>query len=166
MCAIVGLIRSRGGVDRALLDRMRDTMAHRGPDDAGSWTSADGTVGLGHRRLSIIDLSPAGHQPMTNEDGSIWLVFNGEIYNFPELRRELLRAGHQMRSNTDSEVILHAYEEWGTDAVRRLRGMFAFALWDGPRRRLLLARDRLGIKPLFYRHEGGDLTFASELKAF
>ena len=164
MCAIVGVIRSRGGVDRALLDRMRDTMAHRGPDDAGSWTSADGTVGLGHRRLSIIDLSPAGHQPMTNEDGSIWLVFNGEIYNFPELRRELLRAGHQMRSNTDSEVILHAYEEWGTDAVRRLRGMFAFALWDGPRRRLLLARDRLGIKPLFYRHEGGDLTFASELK--
>jgi len=164
MCAIVGLIRSRGGVDPALLDRMRDSMAHRGPDDAASWVSADGSVGLGHRRLSIIDLSAAGRQPMTNEDGSLQLVFNGEVYNFAELRRELERAGHRMRSSTDSEVILHGYEEWGTDVVRRLRGMFAFALWDGPRRRLLLARDRLGIKPLFYHLDGGDLTFASELK--
>lgn len=164
MCAIVGLIRGRGRVDPALLDRMRDSMAHRGPDDAASWVSADGTAGLGHRRLSIIDLSAAGRQPMTNEDGTLQLVFNGEIYNFAELRRELERAGHRMRSSTDSEVILHGYEEWGTDVVRRLRGMFAFALWDGPRRRLLLARDRLGIKPLFYRHDGDDLTFASELK--
>ncbi len=164
MCAIVGLVRRDGGIEASLLSAMRDTMAHRGPDDAGLHISADATVGLGHRRLSIIDLSAAGHQPMTNEDGSLWLVFNGEIYNFQTLRRELLAAGHTFRSTSDSEVILHAYEEWGVDAVRRLRGMFAYAIWDGPRRRLVLARDRLGIKPLFYWHDGANLTFASELK--
>ncbi len=164
MCAIVGLVRRDGGIDAAALSAMRDTMAHRGPDDAGLHISTDRTVGLGHRRLSIIDLSAAGHQPMTNEDGSIWLVFNGEIYNFQTLRRELIAAGHTFHSTTDSEVILHAYEEWGVDAVRRLRGMFAYAIWDEPRRRLVLARDRLGIKPLFYWHDGANLTFASELK--
>lgn len=164
MCAIIGLVCRDGGIDAPSLSAMRDTMAHRGPDDAGIHISADGTVGLGHRRLSIIDLSASGHQPMTNEDGSIWLVFNGEIYNFQSLRRELLAAGHIFRSNSDSEVILHAYEEWGVDAVRRLRGMFAYAIWDEPRRRVVLARDRLGIKPLFYWHEGANLTFASELK--
>src|SRR5262249_39201637 len=164
MCGIVGLFRQDGGVDRGVLAAMRDTMAHRGPDDAGLFVTEDRRVGLGHRRLSIIDLSPAGHQPMTNEDGSIWLVFNGEIYNFQALKRDLVAAGHTFRSNTDSEVILHGYEEWGQAVVQRLRGMFAYALWDGVRRRLLLARDHFGIKPLFYAHHDGDLTFASELK--
>jgi asparagine synthase (glutamine-hydrolysing) len=154
-----------GAVDRATLVRMRDTMTHRGPDDAGLFVSADGKLGLGHRRLSIIDLSANGHQPMSNEDDSVWLVFNGEIYNFRALKRQLQAAGHVFRSNTDSEVIIHAYEEWGEESVKRLRGMFAYVLWDEPRQRLLLARDRLGIKPLFYWEQDGNLTFASELKA-
>lgn len=166
MCGIAGLASRRGNVERTEVEAMRDRLTHRGPDDAGVWVSDDGVVGLGHRRLSIIDLSERGHQPMTNEDGSVWLVFNGEIYNFKDLRKELLAAGHVFRSDTDSEVILHAYEEWGVESVRRLRGMFAYAIWDGPRRRLVLARDRLGIKPLFYACTDDHLSFASELKAF
>ncbi len=122
-------------------------------------------VTLSHCRLSIIDLSPAGHQPMTNEDATVWIVFNGEIYNFPELRPELLAAGHRFRSKTDTEVILHGYEEWGDDVVKRLRGMFAFAIWDGRRLRMLLARDRVGKKPLFYYHDDHRLFFGSEIKA-
>ena len=165
MCAIVGKLSSSGLVDRRLIEAMRDTMTHRGPDDAGLWLNDEGSVGLAHRRLSIIDLSPNGHQPMTNEDGSIWLVFNGEIYNFQELRDELQKAGHTFRSITDTEVIIHAYEEWGLASVKRLRGMFSYALWDSRCKRLFLARDRLGIKPLFYWHQNGNLTFASELKA-
>ena len=165
MCAIVGKLSSSGLVDRRLIEAMRDTMTHRGPDDAGLWLNDEGSVGLAHRRLSIIDLSPNGHQPMTNEDGSIWLVFNGEIYNFQELRDELQKAGHMFRSITDTEVIIHAYEEWGLASVKRLRGMFSYALWDSRCKRLFLARDRLGIKPLFYWHQNGNLTFASELKA-
>jgi asparagine synthase (glutamine-hydrolysing) len=165
MCAIVGKLRKNRPIERPLLEAMRDTMTHRGPDDAGLWFNAEGTVGLGHRRLSIIDLSSAGHQPMTNEDESIWLVFNGEIYNFQALRQELLQAGHVFRSNTDTEVIIHAYEEWGVDSIKRLRGMFAYALWDIKRQRLVLARDRLGIKPLYYALRDGNLSFASELKA-
>ncbi len=165
MCAIAGKLSRGGKVDRRLLEAMRDTMTHRGPDDAGLWLNDEGSVGLAHRRLSIIDLSPNGHQPMTNEDGSIWLVFNGEIYNFQELKDELLEAGHTFRSHTDSEVIIHAYEEWGLESVKRLRGMFSSALWDARCRRLFLARDRLGIKPLFYWHRNGDFIFASELKA-
>ena len=125
---------------------MNAVLAHRGPDDAG--IRCDGQIGLAHRRLSIIDLSPAGHQPMSNEDGTIWIVFNGEIYNFQSLRPGLLSRGHRFRSNSDTEVILHLYEEHGTDCLRFLRGMFAFAIWDGPRRQLFLARDRLGKKPL------------------
>jgi asparagine synthase (glutamine-hydrolysing) len=141
---------------------MAATLAHRGPDDEGC--HVDGAVALGHRRLSIIDLSEAAREPISNEDGSLWLVFNGEIYNFRELRRQLERR-HRFRSRNDGEVILHLYEEAGDDAVPALEGMFAFALWDGRRRRLLLARDRVGKKPLFY-HAGPSLfAFASEVKA-
>lgn len=166
MCGIAGMASRLRNVERGEVEAMRDRLTHRGPDDAGVWVSSDRVVGLGHRRLSIIDLSERGHQPMTNEDGSIWLVFNGEIYNFQSLRDELLAAGHIFRSDTDSEVILHAYEEWGVESVRRLRGMFAYAIWDSGRRRLILARDRLGIKPLFYACTDDHLSFASELKAF
>lgn len=166
MCGIAGISSRLGNVTRADVEAMRDRLTHRGPDDAGVWVAADGSVGLGHRRLSIIDLSERGHQPMTNEDGTIWLVFNGEIYNFKALRQELIEAGHVFRSDTDSEVIVHAYEQWGLEAVRRLRGMFAYAIWDMPRRRLVLARDRLGIKPMFYACTDDHLSFASELKAF
>jgi len=117
------------------------------------------------RRLSIIDLSSAGHQPMCNEDESLWITFNGEIYNFSELRSQLVAAGHKFRSQTDTEVILHGYEQWGDEVVRKLRGMFAFSLWDQRRRRMFLATDHLGKKPLFYAHDGQKFTFASEIKA-
>jgi asparagine synthase (glutamine-hydrolysing) len=165
MCAIVGKIQSNTRVDRTVIEKMRDAMTHRGPDDAGLWLNENGTVALGHRRLSIIDLSAAGHQPMANEDNSIWVVFNGEIYNFQSLRSELIGAGHVFRSNTDTEVIIHAYEQWGIESVKRFRGMFAYALWDDRRRRLVLVRDRLGIKPLFYSMSDDNFSFASELKA-
>ena len=142
---------------------------HRGPDDSGSRTFAvSGTpqyVTLSHRRLAVIDLSPAGHQPMSNEDSTIWIVFNGEIYNFQELRSDLRASGHIFRSKTDTEAIIHGYEEWGEDVVKHLRGMFAFALWDSRSRRLFLARDGVGKKPLFYHCDGHRLIFASEIKA-
>ncbi len=139
-------------------------MVHRGPDDAG--TVIIPYIGLGHRRLSIIDLSPRAHQPMTNEDRTVWLTFNGEIYNFPELRHDLESAGHRFASQTDSEVLIHGYEEWAIEGLlERINGMFAFALWDAPRRRLLLARDRLGKKPLYYGRLGERFLFASEIKA-
>ena len=147
---------------------MADVLRHRGPDDAGIWSSEEGAtaVGLAHRRLSIIDLSAAGHQPMSNEDGTLWLTYNGEIYNHAtELRPPLEAAGHRYRSHTDSESIIHAFEEWGERAVERFRGMFAFALWDERRERLLLVRDRLGVKPLYYAEIDGTLIFASEIKA-
>jgi asparagine synthase (glutamine-hydrolysing) len=150
-------------VDEDLLRRMTEAIRHRGPDDGGVWT--DGTVGLGARRLSIIDVSDRGHQPMTNEDGSIRLVFNGEVYNFAAIRRDLEARGHRFRSDTDTETIVHLYEEEGAACVERLRGMFAFALWDAPRRRLLLARDRLGKKPLVYYQDSRQLLFASAPKA-
>jgi asparagine synthase (glutamine-hydrolysing) len=149
--------------DDEAVRRMCDAMVHRGPDDHGTLT--DGPCALGHRRLSIIDLRPEGAQPMTNEDGSIAVVVNGEIYNFQELRRELEAKGHTFKSRSDSEVILHLYEEEGVDFLDRLRGMFALALWDGPRRRLVLARDRFGKKPLFYHAAPDGLVFASELGA-
>lgn len=150
-------------VERDVLERMNAALAHRGPDDAGIY--CNGPIGLAHRRLSIIDLSPAGHQPMVNEDGTIWIVFNGEIYNFHSLRPDLLRRGHRFCSNTDTEVILHLYEEHGVDCLRFLRGMFAFAIWDGSRRELFLARDRLGAKPLCYQQDAAAFRFASEVKA-
>ena len=165
MCGIAGIVRAdpSAKVDPLRLEAMCDAIRHRGPDDAGVWTGAG--VGLGHRRLSVIDLSPAGHQPMTNEDGSVWIVFNGEIYNFKDLRNELVAKGHRFRSRTDTEVIVHLYEEEGTDCLQRLDGMFAFAIWDGKRRRLLLARDRVGKKPLKYAETSAGLVFASEVKA-
>lgn len=151
--------------DTALLTAMRDTMRHRGPDDAGTWWSPDRRVGLAQRRLAIIDLSPGGHQPMTDHSGQYWITFNGEIYNYQELRRELEGCGHHFRTASDTEVILEAYRAWGPDCVARLNGMFAFGLYDRAADQLFLARDRAGEKPLFYRHAGGALAFASELKA-
>ena len=165
MCGIAGQLfhdPSRP-VDPAVIRRMTDTLRHRGPDDEGVWS--DGPVGLGSRRLAVIDLSPRGHMPMTNEDGSLRIVFNGEIYNFQELRDELQAKGHVFRSDSDTEAILHLYEEHGPDLLARLRGMFAFALWDAPRRTLFAARDRLGKKPLFYAHDERGFVFGSEPKA-
>lgn len=142
---------------------MADVVKHRGPDGEGFW--ADGCVGFAHRRLSIIDLSPLGHQPMQSDDGSVVLVYNGEIYNFHNLRMELESLGCAFRSKSDTEVLLHAYREWGADCVHRFNGMFAFALWDDLRQRLFIARDRYGIKPLYYYFRGGIFAFASEIKS-
>jgi asparagine synthase (glutamine-hydrolysing) len=164
MCGIVGICNFNGEpVPIGLLKRMTDIIAHRGPDGEGHYT--DGPVGLGHRRLAIIDLSPAGHQPMANETGDIIVTCNGEIYNFQKLRIQLEARGHQFHSRTDTEVIVHAYEEWGEECIYRFNGMFAFAIWDHPRRRLLLARDRYGIKPLYWYFKNGVFLFASEIKA-
>ncbi|HEX8914821.1 MAG TPA: asparagine synthase (glutamine-hydrolyzing), partial [Humisphaera sp.] len=146
------------------LRAMSDAVAHRGPDDAGDYRSTDGTCSLGHRRLSVIDLA-CGHQPLGNEDGSVQVVFNGEVYNFAELRAELASAGHTFRTASDTEVLAHGWEQWGTDLPGRLRGMFAFAVWDDRRRQLFLARDPLGKKPLYYGTHAGVLRFGSELKA-
>jgi asparagine synthase (glutamine-hydrolysing) len=165
MCGIVGLAMIDGEVDAAAVDAARDRLFHRGPDGSGDYLSDDKRVGLGFRRLSIIDLSAAGSQPMTNEDRSVWLVFNGEIFNFPALRRQLIRRGHAFASATDSEVLLHLYEEEGPELVQSLVGMFAFAIWDERAQRVTLVRDRLGIKPLYYAWDGRRLLFASELKS-
>lgn len=165
MCGIVGVCGTIISQDRRWLSLGRDAMTHRGPDDAGEWWSADGRVGLAHRRLSILDLSPLGHQPMHLAERDLTIVFNGEIYNFPELRRELEVLGYSFRSHSDTEVLLAAYAQWGTDCLNRLNGMFAFAIYDGPKQKLFLARDRAGEKPLFYRLDQGNLYFASELKA-
>lgn len=168
MCGIVGVFhyaRDRA-VDLGVVERMRDTMTHRGPDGAGAWTSADQRIVLAHRRLSIIDLSAAAAQPMTNEDGSIWVTFNGEIYNHRSLRSELVAAGHQFRTDhADTETILHGYEEWGLDGLTaRLAGDYAIGLWDTPRGRLHLVRDRIGVKPLYFAWRDGMFSFASEIK--
>ena len=166
MCGIVGIASTRSSIaERGVLGRACDTLRHRGPDDAGEWWSDDGRVGLGHRRLSIIDLSPAGHQPMHGGSGQLSIVFNGEIYNFVELRAQLAAKGHAFRSQTDTEVILAAYQEWGSGCIARFNGMFAYALYDARAQTLLLARDRGGEKPLFYAFDGATLGFASELKA-
>ena len=165
MCGIAGIfdIREQRPIDEGLLSRMNQVQFHRGPDDGG--VHVEPGIGLAHRRLSIIDLSN-GHQPLYNEDGSVAVVFNGEIYNFPDLTKELLAAGHQFRTHCDTEVIVHAWEEWGESCVERFRGMFAFAIWDRNRRSLFLARDRLGIKPLHYTlMNDGRLLFGSELKS-
>jgi asparagine synthase (glutamine-hydrolysing) len=165
MCGILGQIESRQAVDPAAFARMLATLAPRGPDGEGTRSLQEGRVALGHRRLAILDLSQNGAQPMTNEDGTLWLTFNGEIYNFRELRKELEAEGHAFCSASDSEVILHAYEEWGDDCVLRLRGIFAFGLWDDRRERLLLARDRLGVKPLYYWVHAEGVVFASQPRA-
>jgi asparagine synthase (glutamine-hydrolysing) len=163
MCGICGVFDLRGApVDPGLVHRMAGALTHRGPDGEGF--HVDGPIGLGHRRLSIIDLS-GGAQPISNEDDEIQVVFNGEIYNFIELRQELEAAGHRFKTRSDTEVIVHGYEQWGTDCVRRFNGMFAFALWDRRSRRLFIARDHLGIKPLYHTQVGDRLLFASEIKA-
>jgi asparagine synthase (glutamine-hydrolysing) len=165
MCGIVGKFYLDGQtpIEPELIQRMTDIIAHRGPDGAGKYIS--GPLGLGHRRLSIIDLRPAGAQPMCNEDKTVWIVFNGEIYNYLELRQELVRKGHQFSSTTDTEVIVHLYEEYGEKCVSLLRGMFAFGIWDERKKSLLLARDRVGIKPLYFINTGKALLFASEIKS-
>jgi asparagine synthase (glutamine-hydrolysing) len=163
VCGICGIVSLRGEpVDRALLERMNETLVHRGPDSAGVHVSPG--AGLGARRLSIIDVA-GGDQPIANEDETVWVVQNGEIYNFPELRDEVEAAGHRLRTRCDTEIHLHLYEMHGPRYVERLRGMFAVALWDTRERRLVLARDRFGIKPLYYRDAGDTLAFGSELKA-
>jgi asparagine synthase (glutamine-hydrolysing) len=162
MCGICGIVSASGSVDPERLARMSAKLVHRGPDSDG--TFLDGPVGLAARRLAIIDLA-GGDQPIANEDGTITVVQNGELYNYPELRLELQRAGHRFRTSCDTEVLVHLYEREGEAFARRLRGMFAVALWDAPRRRLVLARDRYGIKPLYYREENGGLEFASELRS-
>ncbi len=164
MCGIAGIFNfgTEAPADREALARATAAMVHRGPDDEGFYF--DGAVGLGNRRLSIIDL-PGGHQPISNEDGTVWITFNGEIYNYRELQQDLKSRGHQFRTASDTETIVHLYEERGPACLEDLRGMFALALWDCRVRRLLLARDRLGVKPLFYRSSAGSLTFASELRA-
>ncbi len=169
MCGIAGFVTSASGVDSStVLTEMAQVVAHRGPDDQGFFqsatTSGNHRVGLAHRRLSIIDIA-TGHQPLGNMDGTVQIVFNGEIYNFPDLRRELERRGHRFATRSDTEVIVYAYEEWGEACVERLRGMFAFALWDARRERLLLARDRFGEKPLFLHDAPGGVVFASEIKS-
>ena len=164
MCGLIGICSTSRIDDRSWLAAGRDAMAHRGPDDAGEWWSRNGCVGLAHRRLSIIDLSAAGHQPMSDVAGRLTVVFNGEIYNFADLRLELEAKGAMFRSHSDTEVILAAYREWGTECISRLNGMFVFALYDDEQQVVLLARDRAGEKPLFYRYAAGTLRFASELK--
>ena len=164
MCGIAGRFNftPRHAVDRERLIAMTDAVIHRGPDAAGYYH--DGAIGLGHRRLSIIDLA-TGDQPLSNEDGSVQVVFNGEIYNFAEVRRELEGHGHRFRTTSDTEVIAHGYEQWADRCVERFRGMFAFAVWDARLRRLLLARDRLGVKPLYYAEVAGGIVFGSEIKS-
>ncbi|MCS6873551.1 MAG: asparagine synthase (glutamine-hydrolyzing) [Pyrinomonadaceae bacterium] len=168
MCGIVGMAYPRFSRDEVKLEavrRMRDKLSHRGPDDKGEFIELDGKVGLGHRRLSIVDIE-GGHQPMFNEDSSIILVYNGEIYNHTDLRQELERKSHSYRTRCDTETIIHLYEEYGTECLKHLRGMFAFAIWDRNLKRVFLARDRLGVKPLYYFHgENGSLFFASEIKS-
>ena len=168
MCGICGVFNYSGThqeIHEALITSMRDTMVHRGPDDAGIYVSADRKVGLGFRRLSIIDLSSMANQPMANEDNSVWIVFNGEIYNHLKLRKSLEAKGHIYKSHSDTETIIHLYEEKGTDCIKDIEGMFAFAIWDSRKRRMFLARDRIGKKPLYYTVRNGQLIFASEIKS-
>ncbi|HVH56448.1 MAG TPA: asparagine synthase (glutamine-hydrolyzing), partial [Vicinamibacterales bacterium] len=164
MCGIAGIVSADGlaAEDRDRAIAMRDIIRHRGPDDAGLFV--DDRAALAHRRLSIVDLA-TGHQPLANERDDVWVVFNGEIYNHARLRPELESAGHRYKTRCDTETIIHAYEQWGDGCVDRFRGMFAFAIWDTARRRLLLARDRLGIKPLYWARAGSRLLFGSEIKS-
>ncbi|MEW5977028.1 MAG: asparagine synthase (glutamine-hydrolyzing) [Acidobacteriota bacterium] len=170
MCGIVGALafeNSSFRVTEGYIDAMRDTMPHRGPDGAGTWIDPGQRVGLGHRRLSIIDLSTSASQPMSNEDETLWVVFNGEIYNHAEVRAELNRVGKHIwkTDHSDTEVLLHAFEQWGIECLHKFRGMFALAFWDRRSRQLWLVRDRIGVKPLYYSIHHGRITFASEIKA-
>ena len=164
MCGIVGVCHLNGEpASPDILRRMTDVVRHRGPDDEG--IHCDGPVGLGSRRLAVIDLTVAGHQPMAAEAGAAVLVYNGELYNFKELRAELEGVGRRFKSRSDTEVVLRAYEEWGESCLDRFNGHFAFAIWDRPRQRLFLARDRYGVRPLYYYHGDTRFLFASEVKA-
>ena len=165
MCGIVAYHSVGHALAQKDLDAMTDRLAHRGPDDRGTWLDRDGLVGLGHRRLSILDVSSAGRQPMSRDKGRYWISYNGEIYNFHELKKELAGLGHAFSTNCDTEVLLAAFAQWGRDCLRRLRGMFAFVLWDRKEKSLFAARDRLGIKPLYYHWDGANAIFASEPKA-
>jgi asparagine synthase (glutamine-hydrolysing) len=163
MCGITGIYyNEEREPERAALERMADVIRHRGPDDSGFWSEPH--IGLGFRRLSIIDLRE-GHQPLCNEDESVWIVFNGEIYNYKELRERLIEKGHRFRTHSDTETIVHLYEEYGEDCVKHLRGMFGFVIWDRRKRQLFGARDHFGIKPFYYRSGGGQFVFASEIKS-
>ncbi len=162
MCGIVGILDPHLAPPACATPSLSlNLLTHRGPDDEGTYTGNG--VALGARRLSIIDLE-SGHQPLSNEDGSIWIAYNGEVYNAPELRHELEALGHCFKTHTDTEAIVHAYEQWGAESVARLRGMFAYAIWDAHRPRLLLVRDRFGIKPLYYAEVNGHFAFASEIR--
>jgi len=165
MCGITGIYSSREAVNPAVLSSMTDVLSHRGPDDSGTYVSKNGKVGLGHTRLSIIDLSKRGRQPMASDDFKIQVSYNGEIYNYKEIRKELCSKGHVFRTDCDTEVLVKAYKEWGMECLEKFEGMFAFAVWDGRKNILYLARDRVGIKPLYYYAEDGLFLFASELKA-
>ena len=164
MCGITGQFnfQRREPVEPETIRRMADSIAHRGPDDEGYFIS--GPLGLGFRRLSIIDLA-GGHQPMSDAEETVWIVFNGEIYNFKELRAELEQRGHRFRTSSDTEVIIHGYKEWGTEVFNHLNGMFGLAIWDVRRKRLVVARDAMGIKLIYYRIADGQLTFGSEIRA-
>ena len=163
MCGIIGEISTKKiGIEKFI--QMRDELKHRGPDDAGLYINKKGNVALGHRRLSIIDLTSSGKQPMSNENNELWLTFNGEIYNYIELREELIKKGHEFKSKTDSEVVIHAYEQWGVDCLKKFCGMFAFGIWDEKTSNLFVARDRIGIKPLYYYSDDNEFIFSSEIK--
>ena len=167
MCGITGIINfNNAPISENVLIGMSNALSHRGPDDTGVYINKIKTAGLAHKRLSIIDPSSTGHQPMCNEDGTLWITYNGEIYNYSELRNRLKNSGHIFKSNSDTETIVHAYEEWGIEALlRKLRGMFTFAIYDTKSQRLIIARDRLGIKPIYYSHNNDTVIFASEIKA-
>ncbi len=163
MCGISGILKLHGGLaDSDQLSGMISTLAHRGPDASAIYR--DGPVGLAHARLSIIDLE-GGAQPMSIADGTLWITFNGEIFNYIELRDQLISKGHKFRTRSDTEVILHLYQEYGEECVHRLNGQWAFAIWDAPRRKLFLSRDRMGVRPLFYTQTRDAFLFASEIKA-
>lgn len=165
MCGICGIVSPRG-VDLPLIVKMTQIMFHRGPDAGGTWASEDHTVGFGNRRLAIIDLDPRSNMPLHFPERGLSITYNGEIYNFQDVRDELEALGHSFRTHSDTEVILHAYDQWGYDALHKFRGMFAFALWDAPKKRLWAARDRLGVKPLIYYLKDGVFAFASEIQQF
>ncbi|MGI9534210.1 MAG: asparagine synthase (glutamine-hydrolyzing) [Thermodesulfobacteriota bacterium] len=165
MCGIVGCYNFRGRKSEEILLSMRDSLTHRGPDDAGIYFDEDNQVGIGHRRLSVIDLSSQGHQPMSDKDGSVWITYNGEIYNYKEIRKQLISRGYSFKSNSDTEVVLKAYLCWGIDCLKEFIGMFAIAIWDRRDKKLFIARDRAGVKPLYYYYKNNRLLFGSELKA-
>ncbi|MHA1394786.1 MAG: asparagine synthetase B family protein [Promethearchaeota archaeon] len=159
MCSISGFTWE----DKTLIRKMNDILSYRGPDDTGIYI--DERISLGHNRLSIIDLSHAGHQPMSNRDGTLWIIFNGEVYNYKKIRQELEKLGYSFLSNTDTEVVVNSYEQFGSECVKIFNGMFAFAIWDTKKKELFLARDRIGIKPLYYYYDGLKFIFSSEIKA-